>query len=200
MVKDNTINYNMVKNAGGNKSKKMGRKFVSQAHVQRKLRLSEDEDEMYACVSKMLGNGMCYVLGIDNTQRLCIIRNKFRGRSKRHNLLNPGSWVLIGERSWETKKDGTNKYNTCDLLEVYTDSEVAQMKERVNEKWSVFKTIENMNQSKVDEGVLSADDTLGFEIKESVVDLTVVQEINDEMNKEPSVVIVDEDEIDIDDI
>ena len=109
----------MVKNFGGNKNKKFGRKHMAQSN-NRKLRIKQDDDEMYACVTKMLGNGMCNIVGIDEVNRLCIIRNKFRGRSKRQNMLNPGSWVLIGLRSWQTKQENSNKLETCDLLEVYT--------------------------------------------------------------------------------
>ena len=83
----------MVKNYGGNKNKKFGRKHLQQNN--RKLRLKQEDDELYACVTKLLGNGMCHVFGIDNITRLCIIRNKFRGRSKRHNTLVAGSWVLV---------------------------------------------------------------------------------------------------------
>jgi hypothetical protein len=48
---------------------------------------------------------------------LCIIRNKFKGRGKRDNILDSGSWVLVGMREWASKQD------TCDLLEVYNDGE-----------------------------------------------------------------------------
>ena len=49
----------MVKNAGGNKSKKMGRKFLT-APVDTKIRLSQEEAEIYAVENKNLGNGMFY--------------------------------------------------------------------------------------------------------------------------------------------
>ena len=51
----------MVKNTtGGSKHKSMARKLVN-APVSNKIRYSEDEDECYAKVTKMLGNGMCHV-------------------------------------------------------------------------------------------------------------------------------------------
>ena len=113
----------MVKNdTGGNKGKGLARKHVNAAKCggAKLLRMATDEAEKYAVVSKMLGNGMCYVRllnGGSATDKLCIIRNKFKGRGKRDNILDSGSWVLVGLREWASKQD------TCDLLEVYNDSE-----------------------------------------------------------------------------
>jgi hypothetical protein len=116
----------MVKNdAGGNKGKGLARKHVNAAKCggSKLLRVATDEAERYAVVSKMLGNGMCYVRllsggnGGSASDKLCIIRNKFKGRGKRDNILDSGSWVLVGMREWASKQD------TCDLLEVYNDGE-----------------------------------------------------------------------------
>jgi translation initiation factor IF-1 len=111
----------MVKNdAGGNKGKGLARKHVNAAKCggSNQLRVATDEAEQYAIVSKMLGNGMCYVrLLSGGGDRLCIIRNKFKGRGKRDNILDSGSWVLVGMREWSSKQD------TCDLLEVYNANE-----------------------------------------------------------------------------
>ena len=111
----------MVRNdAGGNKGKGLARKHVNAAKgASKQLRVATDEAEKYAVVSKMLGNGMCYVSLLDGSvgTKLCIIRNKFKGRGKRDNILDSGSWVLVGLRVWSSKQD------TCDLLEVYNDGE-----------------------------------------------------------------------------
>jgi len=112
----------MVRNdAGGNKGKGLARKHVnaSKGGASKQLRVATDEAEKYAVVSKMLGNGMCYVSLLDGSvgNKLCIIRNKFKGRGKRDNILDTGSWVLVGLREWSSKQD------TCDLLEVYNDGE-----------------------------------------------------------------------------
>ena len=69
----------------------------------------------------MIGNGQCIIMGIDERERLCIIRNKFAGRNKHSNLITIGSWIMFGRRSWETPKDG--KLEKCDMLEVYSNNE-----------------------------------------------------------------------------
>jgi len=126
----------MVKNdAGGNKGKGLARKHVNAAKGggSKQLRVATDSAEKYAVVSKMLGNGMCYVNLLDGTigSKLCIIRNKFKGRGKRDNILNTGSWVLVGLRDWSSKQD------TCDLLEVYNDGE----RDRLRKNEPCFKTV-----------------------------------------------------------
>lgn len=115
----------MVKNnGGGNKSKKMGRKF-SVPQAEKNVRLSESSEEIYASVTKLLGNGMFHAVDTENKERLCIMRQKFKGRGKRDNTVSVGSWVLIGIRSWE---GGSCSKPKCDLLEVYNDIEKAKLK------------------------------------------------------------------------
>ena len=132
----------MVKNdAGGNKGKGLARKHVNAAKggSSKQLRVATDAAEKYAVVSKMLGNGMCYVNLLDGTigNKLCIIRNKFKGRGKRDNILDSGSWVLVGLRDWSSKQD------TCDLLEVYNDGE----RDRLMKNEPCFKSvIESKNE------------------------------------------------------
>jgi hypothetical protein len=131
----------MVKNdAGGNKGKGLARKHVNAAKCggSKLLRVATDEAERYAVVSKMLGNGMCYVRLLSggnggSADKLCIIRNKFKGRGKRDNILDSGSWVLVGMREWASKQD------TCDLLEVYNDGE----RERLMKNEPCFKGVAN---------------------------------------------------------
>ena len=128
----------MVKNSvGGNKGKGLARKHVNAAATAKNgLRVATDEAERYAVVSKMLGNGMCYVRLLGNGgngEIMCIIRNKFKGRGKRDNILDSGSWVLVGLREWASKQD------TCDLLEVYNDGE----RERLMKNEPCFKGVAN---------------------------------------------------------
>lgn len=112
----------MVKNTtGGSKHKSMARKLVN-APVSNKIRFSEDDDECYAKVVKMLGNGMVHVnLVYQNNLHnnvVCHIRGKFRSRNKKNNLVTIGGTLLVGIRSWSSKLDA------CDLLCVYNDNQI----------------------------------------------------------------------------
>ena len=142
----------MVKNTtGGSGHKKFAHKNAT-APKSNKLRVSDDEAEIYAIVTKMLGNGMFHCHCIDNTLRLGHIRRNFAGRSKRDNLVEIGKWVLIGLREWDVSTSsssassassgakGKGKIQHCDLLEVYTDMEKLRLKESVAEKWSILES------------------------------------------------------------
>jgi len=112
----------MVKNTtGGTGTKGLARKH--QGSGESKLRLPECDLEQYACVTKMLGNGMCEIYTNDNTRLIGHIRNKFRGKQKRHNLLTIFSVVLVGLREWE------NPVKNCDILTIYDDSQIEQLKQ-----------------------------------------------------------------------
>ena len=126
----------MVKNFGGNKSKKIGRKFVN-APQDRRVRFAEEVEELYSVVTKMFGNGMCEVKCIDGKTRLCIFRKKFKGRSKRDNMVSIGTVVLVGIRTWEVISSESTKLEKCDLLEVYSPGDVKKLKKMASwEKWS----------------------------------------------------------------
>ena len=130
----------MVKNTqGGSSHKKFGRKFTT-GPKNNKLRLSEDEGEIYSITTKMLGNGMFHCLGIDGKQRLGHIRGKFSGRGKRDNMVDVGKWILIGLREWDinSTRGSKDKLQQCDLLEVYSDTDKDRLKESVSENWSLL--------------------------------------------------------------
>ena len=126
----------MVKNAGGNKQKKQGRKHTSGGGGGGQLRIAKDEDEMYAAVVKIYGGGRAEVKCIDRAERIMIIRNKFKGRGKRDNIISPGTWVLVGLRSWEVKN--VDAKETCDLLEVYSSNDQDALKQTENKPWSII--------------------------------------------------------------
>ena len=122
----------MVKNKiGGKRTKRGARKNLNDiSSMSRKIRFIEEEGEEYAIVSKMIGNGQCNVMCGDGKSRLCFIRNKFSGRNKHSNLVNHGTWVMIGIRDWETNK--IDKLEKCDLLELYSDDEKNRLKQETN--------------------------------------------------------------------
>ena len=134
----------MVRNeGGGNKMKHLARKHVngsSQQQGNKFLRVSQCKEEIYAYIMRLLGNSMCMVKCFDGYERLCHIRGKFTGRSKRENALSQGTWVLVGLRQWDADKEFATKatkndkknIQKCDLLEIYSSSEREKL--RVQEK------------------------------------------------------------------
>ena len=178
----------MVKNqTGGNKAKRQGRKFT--APTNSKFRVALEDGEIYAIVTKHFGNAMIEVLGIDNVYRLCVIRNKFRGRGKRDNSVSVGTWVLIGEREWE--KDNLEKKPKCDLLEVYSLSDVELLKKTPN-NWHIL-TAAAVDTEKSD----MHNDAVNF------VDSDTLDYINQELDLSANTnlnPVEEEDEIDFDDI
>ena len=133
----------MVKNTkGGKNAKKFGRKFSTQGGSS-VLRLSKDPAEVYACCSKIYGGANIEVKCVDGVDRLCIMRNKFRGRGKRDNVIAVGTWLLVGLREFETIKEG--KRENCDLLEVYKDYDKEKLQQHEpSVSWSILKTIRSV--------------------------------------------------------
>lgn len=123
----------MVKNVKGGNHKNQARKHLC-SH-ERKLRLKSLPDEMYAQVTTKPGGNKLVVLCLDNATRLCTIPGKFNNRG-RDNIIEKGSWLLVGTRAWETQKTREN----CDLLEVYNENEKQKLFTTINENWGVFET------------------------------------------------------------
>jgi len=111
----------MVKNTtGGTGTKGLARKHQSRGD--NRLRLPECDLEQFAIVTKMLGNGMCEIYTNDNIRLIGHIRNKFRGKQKRNNMLSINSIVMIGLREWE------NPIKNCDILSIYENNQVEQLR------------------------------------------------------------------------
>lgn len=122
----------MVKNFGGNKTKRDARKhIIASSENKGELRLINEIGETYAVVKKILGGGLCNITCLDGKTRLCVIRNKFKGRGKSNNIIEAGVWILAGIREWEVRKSGEK---TCDLLHVYSniDKEMLLQKSDIN--------------------------------------------------------------------
>tara|TARA_B100001540_G_C15788701_1_gene634432 strand:+ start:1077 stop:1604 length:528 start_codon:yes stop_codon:yes gene_type:complete len=129
----------MVKNFGGNKSKKQGRKFLNNSQP-KATRFIKEEGEMYAVVKQLSGGRNCVVLCFDGVSRICVIRNKFCGRGKRDNTLVKGTWIMVGLRSWENRSDGKQ---FCDLLEVYSNDDKDKIKSSSKLDFSVFASVDD---------------------------------------------------------
>lgn len=113
----------MVKNTtGGTGTKSLGRKYQSNG-ADKRLRLSENEHEKYACVTKLLGNGMCEIHTSDNIKLLGHIRKKMRGKQKRTNLVSAFSIILVGMRDYE------NPPKNCDVMTIYDDIQIDQIRQ-----------------------------------------------------------------------
>lgn len=166
----------MVKNkVGGNRAKKQGRKHQAESVTVRRVRFSEDTDEIYACCEKILGGDQCLVKCIDNgKQRLCMIRKKFRGRHKTDNRISIGTWLLIGKRNYQTFTKSGNEI--CDLLEVYKNDEIDSIKlHHPEKKWDTFKGIGNACANDTQEN--SYEDDIGIDITNKDTNTVVVQEV-----------------------
>jgi initiation factor 1A len=112
----------MVKNTtGGTGTKSLARK--QQTRGDSRLQLVDNDFEKYAIVTKLLGNGMCEIHLNDNTRLIGHIRNKFRGKNKRHNLVSLLSVVLVGLRDYE------KPFKNCDILTIYDDLQIEQLRQ-----------------------------------------------------------------------
>ena len=140
----------MVKNVhGGNKHKSQGRKFTT-VKASNKLRIAENDGELYAIVTKMLGNGMFDAFCIDGITRLAHIRGKFSGRGKRDNFVEVGKWVLVGEREWDIQSNADKTKIAklkCDLLEVYNEIDKERLTDTVRMDWNIL-TAQDVTKTK----------------------------------------------------
>ena len=124
----------------------------------------------------------------DGISRLCIIRNKFKGRGKRGNVINSCVWVLVGVRDWEVR---VNKPQRCDLLEVYSDADKEKLRQTAG---CSFDTLLRVNTDGSTE--IAPDDGIVFVNEETY---KYENAIKNEPSKKIDAVI-DDDELDFDDI
>lgn len=189
----------MVKNvSGGNKSKGFARKNFVKSSAS--LRVSQDDAEIYAQVTKILGGSMCHVIDLTGRQMLCHIRGKFRGRGKRDNFIASGSWLLVGLREWE-KEPSVGKLLNCDIIEVYNDTDKNRLKNTLNSiNWHLFvvndnKTIGISNEDEYNDIIFTDETTQEYQ--------TIIQAQLEETKLSGKSLIIttdDGEEIDVDDI
>jgi translation initiation factor IF-1 len=121
----------MVKNMkGGCNGKKVAHKHAVKS-TKSGLRISQNKSEIYGTVKRLNGNTFD-VTCIDDKERRCFIRGKFKGRGKRDNIIEVDKWVLIGIREFQqapgenaikSNSKGKKEMEMCDLLEVYSSGE-----------------------------------------------------------------------------
>jgi len=188
----------MVKNTtGGNKSKGFARKNII-VKTNNTLRVSEDEAELYAQVTKIFGGASCQVINVKGEPMLCHIRGKFRGRGKRDNFIGNGTWLLVGLREWE-KEPAPGKLLNCDVIEVYNESDKVRLKNNVTSvNWVQFVNNDNKlfgsNEKEDDNGIVFTDEKT--QEYEELIEAQIIT------NKESNNAITTDDgnEIDVDDI
>lgn len=122
------------------------------------LRLA-DTGEQYAIVLKILGNGNVQLKLLNGMETLGKIRKKFKRKNR--DSIQVGTWVLVGEREYETKK------SVCDILEVYTPAEVNKLMD-TDGNWSEF------TQDKIDYS-----EEVQFQEKSEDVEMDVEIDIDD---------------------
>jgi len=193
----------MVKNThGGNRHKGFARKHTTSKETN-KLRISEDDAEKYAIVTKMLGNNMFHCHCIDDVIRLGYIRGKFSGRRKSSHLICSGTWVLIGLREWDAKNENTKtgsgkiKLQECDLLEVYDDTTKHRLIESVDNNWSILNShdVSKMLTRHKDDDV-----DIAFATEQDEERERLLEEINTNRSERIVLNTQTEEEINIDDI
>ena len=186
----------MVKNKGGNRAKKCASKH--QTIETRRLRLKQDSLELYGAVLKMFGGSRLQVICEDDVERICIIRNKFRGRNKRHNIIKPGVWVLVGKREYE--QVSCTKIETVDLLHVYKDYEKDEIKKLSTANLSCLNkaSIDNINNKSSDnDSFIFTDKTIDHSDINDRNNQDIKKKIDQDINKSVLDIEID---IDIDEI
>ena len=126
----------MVKNEkGGCNGKKVAHKHAVKS-TKSGLRISQSKSEFYGVVKRLNGNTFD-VMCVDDKERRCFIRGKFKGRGKRDNIIEVDKWVLIGIREFQqapnenaikSNSKGKKEMEMCDLLEVYSSGEKDTLK------------------------------------------------------------------------
>ena len=117
---------------GGCNGKKVAHKHAVKS-TKSGLRISQNKSEIYGVVKRLNGNTFD-VTCVDDKERRCFIRGKFKGRGKRDNIIEVDKWVLIGLREFQQVPsehalvNGKKEMEMCDLLEVYSSSEKETLK------------------------------------------------------------------------
>lgn len=184
----------MVKNAGGNKTKRDARKHIAPQNNNRELRIVVEDGETYAVVKKILGCGQCLVTCLDGKTRNCIIRNKFKGRGRSSNIVEVGAWLLVGVREWEVKKNG--KEPGCDLLHVYSSGDKEKLLQKNDVDFAAL--LGTMKQIAESEGKVT-DDNSGFEFA-SNAEIAYQELLSNRKDEQVKEVVFADADFDIDDI
>lgn len=116
---------------GGNKRRK-GKKDATYSISKNDL-IKKDEDQMYARVIALLGNGRLNALCDDGETRMC----KIRGKMMKKDFIKTDGIILVSRRDYEDKKaDVIHKYNHEEVKILSSDNNFKKellLKENRNE-------------------------------------------------------------------
>jgi hypothetical protein len=184
----------MVKNTqGGNKSKGFARKNLVKKDTA--LRVSEDENEIYAQAVKVMGGSIASAIDLNGNPLRAHIRGKFRGRGKKDNFIGPGTWLLVGLHSWESDKLKSSEMRNCDILEVYNETDKNRLKNSLTFiNWSKFIANDNKMISYDVEG--KEDNDAGFVFGDDTTE-EYEKIIASQSQKISKLKIIDENEVEI---
>lgn len=104
--------------APGKGGKQRKKAKAVQVNVKRELLFKDAEDQEYAQILKMLGNGRLECFCFDGVKRQATIRGKLRKKV----WMNIGDVVLVSLRSYQDEK--------CDVMHKYQPDEVRKLKNK----------------------------------------------------------------------
>jgi translation initiation factor 1A len=142
----------MVKNKGGNKTKRVARKQLHGELQKRTLNeLMKTEGQEYAVVRKINGGGRFGLICADKIERIGVVRPTLKRNKK---FIEVNQLILVSLRDFQE--------NTCDILDIYTGSEVEYL---VSSKLIDREFIkQHMGQKDIDGNVVD-EEISGFTIK-----------------------------------
>lgn len=106
---------------GGNKTKTMA---SNKSFVSNKIRIPESEEEEYAVVVAVSGNGRFRIQTESGKKHMGVLPGSMKGHKKRNNYVSLNSIVLINNRnSWQTIKEDS----TVDIEHIYSPNHIAEL-------------------------------------------------------------------------
>ena len=117
---------------GGSKTKSMARKDATD--YTDNIIIPTTEEEKYAIVTAVLGNGRFAISTLENKEHIAILPGAMRGAKKRKFFVMLHSIILINDRSsWQTLKHRSH----ADIIHIYSEQQCQLI--RLNEKFDHIK-------------------------------------------------------------
>lgn len=108
----------------GGKGKKKSKKKGNNDQIMTKL-IYKEEDQYYAVITKMLGDGRVMLKYINSDNRLVESMGIIRGKMRKRVWINVGNFVLVTDREFEKGKvDIVHKYSDRNVHSLKRDGEI----------------------------------------------------------------------------